>query len=225
MRTSLIHPSFGDQVLKVREDYVSEHPDGQIADTIGLMQGYVREDCQAPAVMRDALEAMGTPDWSQLPQRERVSRVFYYVKGKVRFVGDELLAAGTGMEESGPPVVEVLIRPRDMAVLCDKTACQRMGDCDDFAMYTAALLSALGVKCAFVTVAADESQPQLFSHVYVAAYTDEGERIPLDTSHGPEPGWETERSTRIQEWPIEGAVSTTFLVAGLVLAYLLMRGV
>jgi len=211
-------------VLTVRDDYVPEDPDGQVAGTIDLMRRYVQEDSHSPEIQRDAQEAVGSLDPSHIPQQEIVSRVFGYVKSRVTFVGDELLAAGTGLEETGPPVVEVLIRPKDMAVMCDQGTCQRMGDCDDFSMYAAALLTSLGVKTAFVTVAADRAQPNMFSHVYLAAYTNEGERIPLDTSHGPRPGWETPQSTRIKEWPIGGMGDGLALAAGLAITLFLLRG-
>jgi hypothetical protein len=79
-----------------------------------------------------------------------------------------------------------------------------MEDCDGFAMYTAALLQAHGIRSSFVTVAADPEQPDRFSHVYVVAYTSDGERIAMDTSHGPYPGWEVGRYSRIEEWPVDG---------------------
>lgn len=224
MQTTVLHPSFG-EILRVGTDYVRGDPDGQVADTIALMRRYVVEDAGTPQVRRDALEAVGSQDPSHIPQREILERVFRYVKGKIQFAGDELLSAGTGLDDQGPPVVEVLIRPRDMAQLCTSSGCQRMGDCDDFSMYTAALLTSLGIKTAFVTVAADRAQPNMFSHVYVVAYTNDGERIPLDTSHGPSLGWETPNRTRIQEWPIGGLQGDGLAIAaGVAIAFLLLRG-
>jgi hypothetical protein len=224
MQTRVLHPSFG-ETLRVGTSYVREDPDGQVADTIHLMQRYVSEDARSPQIRHDALEAVGSRDPSHIPQPEILNRVFQYVKGKIQFTGDELLSAGTGLEDQGPPVVEVLIRPKDMADLCTSSGCQRLGDCDDFSMYTAALLTALGIKAVFVTVAADQAHPELFSHVYVAAYTNEGERVALDTSHGPRLGWETPNRTRIQEWPIGGIAGDGMaLAAGMAIAFLLLRG-
>src|SRR3990172_5349573 len=89
------------------------------------------------------------------------------VKRRLQFVRDEETAkpfqSGMGV---GDVVVETLIRPRDMSVLCADGSCVRQGDCDDFSMYTASLLLALGIKAAFVTVAASPSSSH-YSHVYV----------------------------------------------------------
>jgi hypothetical protein len=51
-----------------------------------------------------------------------------------------------------------------------------------------------------MTVAADSKRPREFSHIYVVAYY-KGQRIPLDFSHGPYPGWECP-SSRMKEWPV-----------------------
>ncbi len=100
------------------------------------------------------------------------------------------------------PVVETLVRPIDQAVATDP-----QGDCDDFEMYAAAHLLARGVPCSFVTVAANEQTPDEYSHVYLAAYPQDGpragRRVPLDFSHGPRLDWETENVFgKRREWPI-----------------------
>lgn len=186
------------------ETYLPDDPDGQVAGTIALMRKYALEDSVTPQIQRDLREALGGVSPKQLPQAEIVRRVFDYVKGRVSFVEDSGIAGMGGLNTtSDAPIVEVLIRPRDMAVMCENGGCRRLGDCDDFSMYTAALLGAAGVRCSYVTVAADRAEPDRFSHVYVAAYPD-GERVPMDTSHGPRPGWETGDATRMQEWPVTG---------------------
>ena len=75
-----------------------------------------------------------------------------------------------------------------------------IGDCDDFSMYLAALLTANGIACSFITVAADGHAPDQYSHVYVVAYPD-GERVACDASHGKYPGWEVPNAFgKIREW-------------------------
>lgn len=215
MHRTLYHPAFGAEVA-AQETYVPDDPDGQVGATIGLMRRYVVEDMASPAIRRDALEAIGGVDPSTLTQTERAQRVFQYVKGRLTFTGDEGLAGMGGFnDDPGAPVVEVLIRPRDMAVMCEGGGCRRVGDCDDFSMYTAALLGALGVRSSFVTVAADQAEPDRFSHVYVAAYPD-GQRVPMDTSHGAHIGWEVDGVTRSEEWPITGMQD--LVAAGVVIA-------
>jgi hypothetical protein len=92
-------------------------------------------------------------------------------------------------------------------------------------MYGAAHLMARGVPCSFVTVAADDSDPSMYSHVYLAAYPN-GQRVPIDLSHGHYPGWETvNRFGKRKEWPIGSGFN--FLGLGLLAAggYLLYRAV
>lgn len=203
---TVYHPAFG-QALRYRLDEVSDDPDEQVAQTINFMSGYVIEDWNSPEIARDAEEAL-----LQNPDVSPIEAVFRYVKSRVRFTQDAQLSAPL-QDHYRHPIVETLIRPRDLAVLCDSAACQRQGDCDDFTMYTAALLHAVGVSdVRFATVAADPSHPNEFSHVYVVAYQD-GQRIPLDTSHGPRAGWETEQIyAPRKEWRI-GAGSLLPLLA------------
>ncbi len=78
-------------------------------------------------------------------------------------------------------------------------------DCDGFTSYLAALLIALGVPCSFATVAAHKEDPSIYSHVYVVAYPN-GQRVPLDSSHGEYPGWEAPNEfNKFREWPVNSA--------------------
>lgn len=210
-----------------------DDPDQQVAGTIQLMRQYVIEDAHSPDVARCAnealagagLDAAAMGNAGAITDLGKCAAVFRYVKSKLRFVEDDALtngAKGFGHFDSSAPVVEALIRPADMAVMCEDGGCQRVGDCDDFSMYTAALLRALDIRCSFVTVAADEAHPGYFSHVYVAAYTRDGQRVALDCSHGPHLGWETEQATRLKEWTIGGPDATSLVLAGL-LAYAVAR--
>jgi hypothetical protein len=198
---------------------VGDDPDEQVAATINLMQRYVREDAGTPEVRGMAEEAAP-------PGEDPLGGVFRYVKGLVRFQADEhtarplesrLAKAGLG----DYPVVEVLIRPRDMATWQRDTGRGQVGDCDDYAMLTAAMLMSKGIDAAFVTVAADPRQPGQYSHVYVAAYPAGGGRVAMDTSHGEYAGWEVQENvTRRQEWPIKTGYRGLIL-AGLVILALM----
>jgi hypothetical protein len=64
------------------------------------------------------------------------------------------------------------------------------GDCSAFSMLVCALLKCLGVRCELVTVAVDPREPEVFTHVYPRAVLEDGQRLPLDASHGADPGWE-----------------------------------
>jgi len=192
-----------------------DDPDQQVADTMNLMVGYVREDAHSPVVLEAALEAAPSPDPAEI-----IEGVFHYVRDLIRFQHDTAIAAplDSQLAKAGlaeVPVVEVLIRPRDLLTWRRDTGRGPVGDCDDYAMLTAALLKARGVEANFVTVAADPSHPQQFSHVYVAAYPPGG-RVALDTSHGAYAGWEVENVGRREEWSI-GAGLTGLLLVGLVI--------
>lgn len=205
----LRHPTLGQVKYAVTE--VPTGGDGQTAAVIGMMSQYASEDSKHPIIISEAQEAVASrPD---IPPYEAV---FWWVKGRVRFVRDEETVM-PWQKDTVSPVVEALIRPVDMVVMCNGgSSCQRIGDCDDFSMYTASLLLALGIPASFVTVAASQDSDD-YSHVYVAAYPG-GVRIPLDTSHGGYPGWETRQARRITEWPVGGGAGKLLglaLLAGL----------
>ena len=147
------------------------------------------------------------------PTGDPVTDTFHYIKNRVGFRQDEQLGAPMRGELDGD-VVEVLIRPRDLAQMDTP-----LEDCDGFASYGPAVLRALGVPCSFVTVAADNREPGRFSHVYAACYPD-GQRVALDSSHGPYPGWDsidTGQVTRVKEWPINGPDWGQLLLIGVIL--------
>jgi hypothetical protein len=200
--------------LKWEATLTGDDPDQQVADTISLMTRYVCEDSRNPTVIKDA--ATVAP-----PGVDPIEAVFWHVKQLIRFQHDERTAEPLSsrlskMGLADIPVVEVLIRPVDMVTWREDTGQRQVGDCDDYAMLTAALLMAHGIRSSFVTAAADPRIPGQFSHVYVAAYPGSG-RIALDTSHGQYPGWEvSENVTRRQEWPMDAGLRD-WIVAGLFL--------
>lgn len=171
-----------------------------------MMRRYVNEDFNTPEIRRAVMESRLSGD--------PLYDTFRSVKQHMQFVSDETTTQPV-QALTQLPVVEALTRPRDMAVLRHKR-----GDCDDFVMYGAALLSAQQVPVSFVTVAADPSAPDQWSHVYLAAYPDQGpyrgERVPLDISHGPYIGWETGQVFKRREWPVTEKLQ---LVSVMILGY------
>jgi hypothetical protein len=189
------HPELG-TLVNYKAFPLSEDPDTQVAQTIHRMARNVKEDAQSAPIQREAaaIQASGSGD--------PLSDTFWHVKHRVGFRQDEQLAQPIRQFLDGD-VVEVLIRPRDLANM--RTPLE---DCDGFASLLPSLLRAQGVPCSFVTVAADSRDPSRFSHVY-AACTDPstGQRVSLDASHGPYPGWECLEAGpvwRIKEWAIDG---------------------
>jgi hypothetical protein len=171
------------------------------------MRRNIIEDSRSPAIRRIAadLQANGSGD--------PVADTFWWIKDRVGFRQDAQLAAPIRPFLDGD-VVEVLIRPRDLAQMG-----RPLEDCDGFASFGPAILLAQGIHCNPVTVAADAREPGRFSHVYAACYPD-GRRVSLDASHGPYPGWDsidTGQVTRVKEWPIDGPDWGELLLIGAVL--------
>lgn len=199
---SIDHPLLGNTNYSAQE--IRSDPDGQVADTIRIMGGYVNADVGSAGVMEDARKCLGANEL------ETVANVWALTQRKIQFLRDETVAQPLSSVLSGSgDVVEVLVRPRDMAGM---QAGARIGDCDDYSMYAACLLGSLGIPCAFVTVAGDERNPGRFTHVYVAAYPKGGDgnrvRVALDASHGPGFGWEIlglKPWLRKQEWAVDGS--------------------
>lgn len=218
------HPQLGQVKYELTE--VSDDPDTQVAQVISLMKRYAIQDAASPALLRDVSAAYRSED----PIQDTWDYLRRHGARGMRFVRDE--QTGAPFERSqGPggwrPVVETLMRPVDQAITPVP-----QGDCDDFAMYGAAHLRARGVPSAFATVAADEREPNVYSHVYLIAYPVDGphagQRVPLDLSHGPYPGWEVPNQfQKFQEWPVESGISlfiVGLLAAGSILLYRALSG-
>ena len=186
---TIYHPGLGQQVNYSAQE-VSDDPDEQVAQVIGIMSRYVREDAGTPQLRLALNQAL-----SEAPGVDLIPAVYSHVKRRLSFVRDEVTAEPFSFLPL--PIVETFIRPVDMAGLANK-----QGDCDDYVMYLAALLKTAGVPVSFVTVKADERDPSQWSHVYVAAYPQDG-RIALDASHGDYPGWEAGNVYQRKEWGIE----------------------
>jgi hypothetical protein len=197
-----VHGQLGEVRFKGEE--LGPWPDEQVARTVGRMRDKVHEDVEWPQFREWAKQVAGagygTP-W------EQAQRVYEHVKNGIKFQRDEVTAAQlvVGMGDVGDvdtdDVVEVIIRPVDMMGYVQQGCA--VGDCDDFCMYLAALLKVIGVDCSFVTLAADDRAPGNYSHVYVAAYPEDGDRVAMDASHGPYMGWEApDRFGKVKEWPV-----------------------
>jgi hypothetical protein len=219
------HPTLGQVRYSITE--VSDVPDEQVAATLDLMRQYVIEDAARPELQADVAQARQTG--------EPIADTWEYLKRNggrgMRFVRDESTGApfevGQIPQPGGwRPVVETLMRPADQAQFSSP-----QGDCDDFAMYGAAHLRALGVPVAFATVGADPREPDVFSHIYLVAYPQtgqfSGQRVPIDLSHGPYIGWEVPgaQSLKYREWPLQSGLGVFRLGMIAAAAYLLYRAV
>lgn len=219
-RGSLNHPQLGPAHYELTP--VEAGGDGQTADVISLMARYAVEDSTSPVIRQQAAAIRELAMANGIPPHEAA---WHWVHGRLQFVRDEhtsLPVHGVEGLGTGDVIVETLIRPADMAALPDGA---RVGDCDDYSMYLASLLLALGYRPSYATVAADR-QSDDYSHVYVVIRDGSGRRVPLDASHGTHPGWEAPeagRTAKYREWPVEGGVGTWGVVILLIGAWWLCK--
>lgn len=160
------------------------------AQTITLMAAYAYEDSRNPIVRRAAYEAIGQAK----DERAQLAALHRWIRAKVRFIEDSELSRPFSRD---PEADEVLVRPVDLLTMPAPA-----GDCDDFSMLTAAMLLAIGIRPEYVTICADPSDPDHYSHVYVLAYLPDGSTVPMDTSHGPEPRWQARNHGKMRTWRI-----------------------
>lgn len=123
---------------------------------------------------------------------------WWYAKTLLTFVHhQQLLQAWLGKADE----LQLLIEPAAVLKMADPK-----GDCAVYTTLICALLTVAGVGWEIVTVAVDPHQPDIFSHVYPRAILADGQRLPLDASHGKFAGWEVpaERVTRKQIWDQAG---------------------
>jgi len=181
------HPGF-DGPISAERVFLSDDPDTAVAETIERMARYVRADADSPSIQALASQMRGGS------RADTIARVWNWIRARVRFVPD---SANTGDAPNASNIAEVLIRPVDIIRMRDAA-----GDCDDFSMLGAALFRALGIPVLFCTVAADPTQPDQFSHVYL--YVDGS---PFDASHGAYLGWECpNRFGKILFWSVDNGM-------------------
>lgn len=199
------HEGRGVYTTVTRVQELPDSPDAQVAATVAVMAQYAVEDSASPEVQAQAVQALresgGDPD--DYGDDAAVRAVWTYVKSRMSFVNDAVLGAPVE-ERLGQPVVESVMRPRDIASW-------GVGDCDDYTTWGAALLLSMRVACRFATVAADARVPSEYSHIYLVAYPvvdGETRRVPMDLSHGKSIGWETEnRFDKFREWDLESSAA------------------
>ena len=166
--------------------------DTSTRQTIAKMCEYIAADATDEVCRYWASQAnaqwgqLGGPCWG----------VWWLVKHAVKFAKDEPRLFQIGE----PEALDLLIAP---AVLVREPAPKE--DCDGFTMLVCCLLKILGIPSVIVTVAADPSDPERWSHVFPMAQVNGG-YFPMDCSHGKQPGWMVPRDhiTRWQAWDLNG---------------------
>lgn len=123
---------------------------------------------------------------------------WWWCKTYIQFVHHETLLR-KHLGESGH--LQGLISP-DALVRMPKP----QGDCAIFTDCLCAFLRVFGVPYELVTLAVNPREPQEYSHVFCYAVLENGDRLPLDASHGQYPGWQVPSSDvfRRQVWDEDG---------------------
>ncbi len=169
----------------------SSDPDTATAETILLMCGQIdrsANDPQLRALARDAITRYKGGPFYLAGRRDPKSADaiaqsdWWLAKLNLRFVHHEKMIRVLWGESDQ---LQLLISPD---VLIRTWGAE--GDCAIYTMLICALLKAQGIGYEVVTVACDRTQPSTFSHVYARAILSDGDRLPLDASHGKNPGWE-----------------------------------
>jgi hypothetical protein len=162
------------------------------------MAGHVRHAAGDPIVRETAQRAFdqfgklhGAAD-----ARAIAESAWWWCKVYLTFVHHEFIIRQR-LGEAGH--LQGLISP-EVLVRMDKPE----GDCAIFSECLGAFLTSFGVPFEFVTVAANPNEPGIFSHVFVYAVMPDGQRLPLDASHGKYPGWQVPSAhvSRRQVWPV-----------------------
>ena len=171
----------------------SSDSDKSTRDTIKQMYRIVRSYTASQTVvdaLQDALAGLN----HTAPDREKISRIFYWIRKEIKFTNDPIRISKLLPSVKDPTNTELLIVPDLLLKL-------KSGDCDCFSMLASAMLRSCGIFTRFITVAADKNYPTIFSHVYLEAF-DKQHRvwIPFDASHGHSPDWEHKEVTRRYVW-------------------------
>jgi hypothetical protein len=131
--------------------------------------------------------------------QDLIWNVFMLSKAHIEFRRDERSVFEL-LGEDGH--VDFLIEPRVMVRMS-----KMFGDCDEFTMFSLALLSACNVPCEIVTLACSRERPGQWSHVYGQVVLSDGKRLALDCSPaGIYPGWQVPDVDvqRKQVWDLRG---------------------
>jgi transglutaminase-like putative cysteine protease len=132
------------------------------AQTIKLMRQLVDQALTDSVFLRTTRDIVASvPAHDELGELEAI---FNWTLSNIRFTKD-------------PLTKETLFPPQELLKI-------RAGDCDDFSMLLAAMALSLGYPARLITVAANEGEPQEFSHVYaeVELPAGSGNWVPMDAA-------------------------------------------
>ena len=167
--------------------------------TISVLRNLVDDAWKDSFVNRTAIDIIRNAGVAQFDRLGQIRAVYDWVLRNFYFVSD--------------PVSKEALRPtRDLLEMM-------AGDCDDInGNVLPALLGSIGYETRFVTVAADPSDPESFSHIYAEVLLD-GQWIPVDAARpGTSFGLAPSQWFRREWWSITDDAHEDYPGAGQVLA-------
>jgi hypothetical protein len=186
--TTEYEPDYG-RVVSIREfDRPSDSDELSTAQTIETMDRLAHRDSRDPIIIdaaAGALEDAGMDETAKPCDKARA--LFWFLKRAVKFVR----TPGTS-----PLVDQTLIPPATLLSMPEPH-----GDCPQYSMAACALFAVLGMQTKFKTIAADDSAPNVYSHVYNIVEISPTAFMPFDASNGPAPGAEYARPFKARVWP------------------------
>lgn len=162
--------------------------DEETAQTVTYMDELAAADSDTPAVIgatAEALEQAGLT--ADSPAMDKACAVYWWIKRTIRYVA----TPGTS-----PLVDQTLITPCAILAMPEP-----IGDCAQFSMLAAAMFRVLCMHSLFVTIAAEPSAPDQWTHIYNTVEIFPGQFMPFDSSNGPEPGAEFIKPFKRRVWP------------------------
>jgi hypothetical protein len=181
-------PEFGRTVRIAEFDRPMLSDDEETAQTVQYMDELAAADAENPTVIaaaHEALELAGLDTASG--DFEKACAVYWWLKQTIRYVP----TPGTS-----PLVDQTLISPSAVLAMPEP-----IGDCPQFSMLACAMFRVLCMNSLYVTIAAEEFAPDLWSHIYNTVEVGPGTWMPFDSSNGPEPGAEYARPFKRRVWP------------------------
>lgn len=188
------HPLLGGAVIGRIKPTNPHNSDVSAQDTAQWMYQLAQGYQGHPVVLWAVSDAL-----KRIPQsatdETRLRALYYWVKRHVEYIPDENVLAEIGSDKVWDR--ELLLTPDQLLIMP-----KPMGDCKNNSLLIASMLGAMKVPYRFVTVAADDKEPNRLSHIYVKAFdSDKDCWFTLDAGVEKKyPGWEISTPHRKIEW-------------------------
>jgi len=215
-----VHPSFDDARIGYQVDsaafrqraprvMLSDDPNIATQQTVEEMVRQIRQAARDPLVQQCAVNAVrafqGGPAWWGArfdpfsSAQCMADSCWWWCKHYLRFVHHGSMFEAWSADLGDPRTkLQLLIAP-DVLVRMKRME----GDCAIYTMMLCAMLASLGIQFEIVTLAVDQMQPEIFSHVFARAVLPDGRRESLDASHGDYPGWQVPARDIHREWTFD----------------------